>query len=208
MDQTESPVSRRRLLKTGAGTATGLAATTASGAAVAQSDAYGGHLSNDDSWDGTTADATGMDELTVGVGTEGNNGSFAFDPSAVLIEPGTTITWEWTGAGGAHNVVHDVEDGRLFDSGDPIDSETETFESTFEEGDEGVYPYICVPHVSLGMKGVVVVGEDNAETELSPFGDGNEEEGLNTVSVAGGAAVFGVVGLLGVAAYRELLGTE
>jgi len=57
------------------------------------------------------------------------------------------------------------------------------------------------------MKGVVVVGEDNVETDLVPYGEGGGgDEGGPSVSVMGGAAVFGAVTLLGVAVYSELIG--
>jgi len=202
MDQTQTPMTRRGVLTTGTGAVVGLAATTASGTVGAQTDAYGGYLSEEGTWEGETADATGAEEVTIDVGAEGNNGNFAFDPPAILIEPGAAITWEWTGAGGAHNVLHDVDDP-LFRSGDPVQEEGATFEFTFEEA--GVYPYVCVPHRSLQMKGVVVVGEENAETDLVEYG-GEEGPGLATSAIWGGAAAFGVVALVGVAAYRELVG--
>jgi halocyanin-like protein len=68
------------------------------------------------------------------------------------VSSGTTVTWEWTGEGGAHNVVH--EDGD-FDSGSAVDSDSETYEYTFDS--TGTYEYYCSPHETVGMKGVVVV---------------------------------------------------
>ena len=77
---------------------------------------------------------------------------FAFAPAAVRVSPGTTVVWEWTGNGGTHNVVN-REDG-LFESELTV-SEGHTFEYTFEES--GEYRYVCIPHETLGMVGVVVV---------------------------------------------------
>lgn len=205
----EDAISRRGLLRTGAGAVTGTALAGATGSASAQMDAYGGYLSEEGTWEGMTTDATAVDSVSVTVGAAGNGGSLAFAPAALLVEPGTTVSWEWSGEGGAHNVVHDQEvddeaSEQVFRSGGPVDSEEEVFEFTFEE--EGVYPYFCLPHKSLQMKGVVVVGEDNAETDLVAIGA--EGEGLNMTAVFGGAASVGIVSFAAIAAYRELLEPE
>jgi halocyanin-like protein len=110
------------------------------------------YLSNDDSFGGSVVDETGSDSVTVTVGAEGNGGGFAFDPSAVRVSSGTTITFEWTGEGGQHNVV--AEEGGDFES--ELTSESGyTFEHTFESS--GTVLYYCSPHKSLGMRGAVIV---------------------------------------------------
>jgi len=222
--QHERAWTRRRLLKAGAAGTAGAVATGLGGTASAQQDAYGGWLAEEGTWDGVTLDAREADEVAVDVGADGNGGSFAFDPTVILVDPGTTVTWTWTGAGGAHNVVHadpDVDglndpsnfDQLLFNSQeahDPtqIDEEGFTYEFTPEEGDDGAYPYVCTPHRSLEMKGVLVIGEEHAETELEPYDPSAGEGGLRTGTALGGAAVFGTIALLGVAAYRELVDPE
>jgi halocyanin-like protein len=108
------------------------------------------YLSDDDTFDGVQ-DMTGQSSVTVMSGSEGNNGNFAFDPSAIRVDAGTTVTWEWTGKGGQHNVVD--EDG-AFES-DLTAEEGFTFEHTFEES--GTTLYYCQPHKTLGMKGAVIV---------------------------------------------------
>ncbi|MEF8812652.1 MAG: halocyanin domain-containing protein [Halovenus sp.] len=222
--QHEQVYTRRRMLKTGAAGAAGAVATGLGGSAIAQEDVYGGWLAEEGTWDGVTLDARGVDEVSIDVGADGNGGSFAFAPPVILVDPGTTVRWVWTGAGGAHNVVHvnpDVDS--LTDSGNfdqlvfnsqevheptQIDEPGFTYEFTPAEGDEGAYPYVCIPHRSLEMKGVLVIGEGNAETELQPFDPSSGEGGLRTATALGGAAVFGTVALLGVAAYRELVDPE
>lgn len=94
---------------------------------------------------------TGTPAVTVRVGTRGNGGYFAFGPPAIRVSSGTTITWEWTGRGGAHDVT--ALDGG-FGSGLTADAGA-TFGHAFDA--PGVYRYYCTPHRSLGMKGVVVV---------------------------------------------------
>lgn len=203
--ESTSAVTRRHALRAGIGTAAGAATLGIAGAgsASAQTDAYGGHLS-DAEWDGTTVDASGADEVVVDVGA-GPNG-FQFNPPAIYIEPGQTITWTWTGEGGGHNVVNDegVFDSRNEHEGETASEEGFTYEAAFEDA-AGSHPYVCMPHEGAGMKGVVVVGEDNVETELASYGDGGDG-GLNVGSIAAGTAVFGVLSLIGIAAYSELVG--
>jgi halocyanin-like protein len=200
----EETYSRRELLKTGASVgAAGTVTATVTGSASAQ-DLYGGFLSDVDNFNGETANATGRDEVEVAVGA-GNQG-LLFDPPAVLVDFGARIHWTWTGAGGAHN-VHNVEDPEpLFSSGSPVSDEGAEYSYTFQEGELGVHPYVCQPHEALGMKGVVVVGEQNVEGDLYPFG--RTEEDLRLGAIFGGSAMFGLGALIGVAAYRERFGDD
>jgi plastocyanin len=83
---------------------------------------------------------------------------------------GTTVRWEWTGDGGAHNVV--AEDG-TFDSGSPEAGDTAAFEYTFT--DVGSHIYACKPHEALGMKGVITVAPareaSDTATTVTPDGE-------------------------------------
>ena len=110
-------------------------------------------------------DARGEDSVTVEVGA---GSGLAFDPPAIWISPGTTVTWEWTGEGGAHNVVANEGPAGL-DSGDPVDSGSYEYEVT--DDDAGITTYYCSPHQSQGMKGGVAVGDD-VETATIETGGG------------------------------------
>ena len=112
------------------------------------------YLAEATGYDGSIADETGSGSVEIAVGA-GENG-YAFDPAAVRVSPGTTITWAWTGEGGAHNVVS-KGDGPL-DSGEPAMGEGVTYEATLDS--PGVHRYYCNPHQSLGMKGAVVVANE------------------------------------------------
>ena len=204
MNQSDTEYTRRGVLKAGAGAAAaGTLAAATTGSATAQSGPYGGYLSNVSNFEGTQ-DATGNSGITVQVGA---GTGLLFGPAAVLVEPGTTITWEWTGEGGGHNVVHEPESGDpAFRNGDPVSEGGTTFERTFEN--EGVYRYFCSPHKTSGMKGAIVVGEDNVQGELVEFtGAAAAPSGLS-VPVVGGATAFGAVSLLGIAAYNTLVDEE
>lgn len=109
-------------------------------------------LADVDNYEGTVPDRTAAERVSVSTGAPGNGGHFAFDPPALAVSPGTTVEWEWTGEGGAHD-VHFVE-------ADLANSELQpeagaTFTHTFEE--PGVYRYTCRPHRGIGQKGAVVV---------------------------------------------------
>lgn len=66
------------------------------------SDQFGGSLENVSNYDGVV-DSTGNDAIMITVGAEGNGSSYAFDPPAVRITPGTTATFDWVS--NTNNVV-------------------------------------------------------------------------------------------------------
>lgn len=102
---------------------------------------------------GSVVDETGRSEVTVTVGAEGNGGGFGFGPPVVRVDPGTTVTWEWNGAGGSHNVVARDDAFESPMQGDQGDTFSHAFDSA------GVTGYYCAPHRAMGMKGAVVVGD-------------------------------------------------
>jgi len=110
-------------------------------------------LDGANNYGGEVADKTGQSEVTVEVGA--GDGGLAFGPAAVHVDNGATVKFEWTGEGGAHNVV--AEDGS-FESGSPTASAGVNFEHTFSS--DGVYNYYCNPHKASGMLGSIVVGTD------------------------------------------------
>ncbi len=109
---------------------------------------YGGWFDATGNYAGT-AEFRGESEVTVTVGA-GRRGR-SVSPAAIMVDPGTTVVWEWTGAGGGHNVV--AENG-TYES--PIEvEEGYTFKRTFEES--GTSLYTCIPHDAQGMRGAVAV---------------------------------------------------
>ena len=167
----DEPVSRRGFLRTTAGAA---AVAGASGAAAAQED-------NSSSEGG--GGGGGSETVAVGAGS-----GLSFDPADLTVAPGTSVTWEWTGEGGAHNVVAD--DG-AFKSGEPEEGSGITFEHTFEE--TGEFPYHCEPHQSAGMVGSVVVQEGGASSGSS------EPVVPNSAKTLGIAAMSFMLSTLGLA---------
>ncbi|NIB98024.1 halocyanin domain-containing protein [Halobacterium sp. R2-5] len=177
-DVAEQSYSRRGVLRTVAGTAAAAAVgSAATGSAAAQPDfdgwftdeAAGGAVDN---YDGTVVDRTGEEEVTVTVGANGNGGTFAFEPPALRISPGTTVVFEWTS--NTHNVlVESQPEDASWGGHEPIEDEGFSFTHTFETN--GTYLYYCEPHLSVGMKGAIVVSEDGggqqADAVPAEYGD-------------------------------------
>ena len=197
-------MNRREFVRTAGGAAGATAALGATGTAAAQEEGgggetvpdYGGFLDQVGNFDGSTVDARGQDTVTVEVGVQANGGAFGFGPPAVHVDNGATVAFEWTGEGGGHNVVSDG-DGPL-DSGSAVSQSGINYEHTFEE--DGIYPYVCVPHEGLGMKGAVVVGTDYP-TESTGGGGGSSgpPEVPNSAKTLGVATSVVMVATLGMA---------
>jgi halocyanin-like protein len=170
---------RRRFLRT---VASGAAASTVAGLAgpASAQEGLSGWLSDVGNAD-SVVDRTDQDEVTVEVGTQANGGAFGFGPAVVRVSPGTTVVWEWTGEGTPHNVV--AEDG-AFES-ELISEAGATFTHAFESA--GVSRYVCSPHRSMGMKGVVVVGD--AEVSLGGGGATTAASDGAGAATAAGATV-------------------
>lgn len=116
----------------------------------------GDWMSDVPNWSGSREDFTGQDSVTVQNGeVPDTEGTFVFEPAGITVSTGTTVTWEWVGETG-HSVTHEAGEGsdQLFNS-ETQQGDGTTFNHTFEEA--GVYTYYCMPHRSLGQKGVIVV---------------------------------------------------
>ena len=124
--------------------------------------------------DGGYRDARGESETTVTVGARGNGGTFAFSPANLWIDPGTTVTFEWTSNN--HNVLPESQpsDGG-FDGHEPIENGGFSFKFTFET--PGMYEYYCEPHRSVGMLGGIAVGNDVPTATPTPVGEAQQGSG-------------------------------
>ena len=151
-------ITRRLLLKTiGAAGTIGVAGCLSVGGEADSCETletepnYRGWLDDTSNYVGT-CDHRGTNSVSVQNGAKANNAHWGFKPAAVAVSPGTTVRWEWTGNGGAHDVV--AERGE-FASGSPTDDAGTTFEYRFD--DPGLYKYSCSPHRAMGMKGAIFV---------------------------------------------------
>nr|WP_142856135.1 halocyanin domain-containing protein [Salinigranum halophilum] len=191
----DTQMSRRAFLTAAGGTA---AVAAASGNAAAQTTEpdFGGYL---DGIDGGYQDLRGQSEVTIDVGAEGNGGYLAFGPAGVWVDPGTTVTWEWTGEGGGHNVITEEGPASL-DSGPAVAEAGTTFEHTFSEEEVGITKYYCEPHQALGMLGAVAVGEDIPTVEVGGGSEGSSGPQVpESAKTLGVATTFAMVATLGLA---------
>lgn len=96
-----------------------------------------------------------------------------FNPDVIYIKPGDNVKF-------VNMTSHDtvsinqvpLPGGQVFDG--MLPEGAEGWKSgmgnniTFQLDIEGVYPYVCVPHIGFGMVGVVVVGEPvNIDTAMA-----------------------------------------
>ena len=81
-----------------------------------------------------------------------------YGQDVVKIEVGQTITWTPDSKG------HNVQFVSVPDGVEKVKSKlSKEFSYTFEQ--EGVYLYVCTPHASMGMIGVVVVGDSDVNLD-------------------------------------------
>ncbi|MDY6817874.1 MAG: halocyanin domain-containing protein, partial [Halobacteriales archaeon] len=160
-----------------------------SGGAVGEPD-YGGWFTSNARGGETTSykktvDKRGQDEVTVEVGAEGNGGPYAFGPTAVRVDPGTTVVFKWVSD--THNIlVESQPDGGGWQGHEPIENTGFSIEHTFET--EGIYKYFCQPHLTLGMKGAIVVGNIGGE----PAGEQEAGGGMNLdITITPELSLFG-----------------
>ncbi|WP_336136132.1 halocyanin domain-containing protein [Natronomonas amylolytica] len=109
-------------------------------------------------YDGEIMDLREESDVSIDVGA-GDDG-LAYGPSAVAVSSGTEVLWEWTGEGGAHNIEAEPDDqigesDYEFSSGEAVDGADNEYSHTFDES--GIALYHCEPHLSLGMKGSIVI---------------------------------------------------
>ena len=181
----------------GATAALGAGASATAGTAAAQEGGGGGGGAKKPDFGGWTegakggeySDQRGKSEVTVDVG--GGDG-LAFLPTELWIDPGTTVTFEWSSGG--HNVVYDSKpSGSKVQGHEPIEDQGFTFKETFDTG--GIYKYYCDPHRNLGMVGGIAVG--NSVPTVSTGGGGPKE--LHELGVpiqahwVGSATILGVL---------------
>ena len=188
-------VSRRAFMRTAGGAAAAAGAATATAGTAAAQEVAPDWPSGAEGNVGSYTDARGQDSVTIAVGA-GNQG-LAFDPTLVWVDEGTTITWEWTGAGGAHN-VQNVEGPASLDSGDPVDEEGYTYEYETSSEDAGITHYHCVPHTAVGMHAGLAVGEDIATVETGG-GESNAVFVPDAARALGIATFIAMVSTLGLA---------
>jgi len=93
---------------------------------------------------------------------------FTFTPNELTIAPGTTVEFN---IGGSHNALEISQ--QSWNSNNPTTNGGFNLplgggSVTFD--DPGTYYYICVPHASMGMKGIITVQVPSAITDIKDSG--------------------------------------
>ncbi|MBM2829855.1 MAG: blue (type 1) copper domain protein [Gammaproteobacteria bacterium] len=81
-----------------------------------------------------------------------------FKPDIVYIQPGDTV--QWTNMTSHNAVTYIVQEGAT-GFGEKGQLPGGSFSATLEK--EGIYGYVCEPHIGFGMVGVIAVGNITAE---------------------------------------------
>jgi halocyanin-like protein len=107
-------------------------------------------------YDGTVVDRRGNSAVTIDVGT-GPDGQ-AFGPPVVVVDRGTTVTWDWVDGSGEHYVVRQE---RVDDDPSTVpDPRTAPYYESKTLDHVGFYRYACYAHHDQGMRGSVLVRDD------------------------------------------------
>ena len=118
----------------------------------------------------TLADAK---DHIVEVVTDAENGTTSFKPKFLRIAKGDTVTWV-NKMDDFHNVItypDGFPEGASGFESPYLEQKGESFSFTFEHA--GTYQYHCIPHIMMGMRGVVTVG---APTPPNKFHKPTSEE--------------------------------
>ena len=111
---------------------------------------------------GLTASAADFEVKMLNKGAEG---AMVFEPAALKIAPGDTVTFVPTDKG--HNA--ETIKGMLPDSATPFKGKmNETIKITFDV--PGAYAVKCTPHLGMGMVAAVVVGDAPANLDAVKTG--------------------------------------
>jgi plastocyanin len=88
---------------------------------------------------------------------------FAFTPEETRIEVGDRVVWRFVDAG--HTATSEPGQAESWDSGYPLQGEM--YARIFTR--PGRFQYVCTPHASFPMRGVIQVGDDASGKTLDAF---------------------------------------
>ena len=131
-------------------------------------------------------------DVTIGISESG----YAYDMVSVTINVGETVCWKWTDSAMPHNVAElaDISDNERLAGGVYSGPAAGTVDFSYTFTEDTTFYYACEPHVTMGMKGEIIVGTGVDASKVS--NDDKESE-----STPGFAAVATIVALAGAAAF-------
>ncbi len=103
------------------------------------------------------------------------DGSFAFRPGALTIQPGDTVTWE-NDQDDMHNVMaEELPEGEETFESPMLEKKGDRWSYTFKT--PGTYVYHCHPHADNNMRGTVIV---DRPSETVPAAGGGHHHGASS----------------------------
>jgi len=131
-------------------------------------------------------------DVTIGISESG----YAYDMVSVTINVGETVCWKWTDSAMPHNVAElaDISDNERLAGGVYSGPAAGTVDFSYTFTEDTTFYYACEPHVTMGMKGEIIVGTGVDASKVS--NDDKESE-----STPGFAAMATIVALAGAAAF-------
>ena len=131
-------------------------------------------------------------DVTIGISESG----YAYDMVSVTINVGETVCWKWTDSAMPHNVAElaDISDNERLAGGVYSGPAAGTVDFSYTFTEDTTFYYACEPHITMGMKGEIIVGTGVDASKVS--NDDKESE-----STPGFAAMATIVALAGAAAF-------
>jgi len=86
-------------------------------------------------------------------------GGIVFNPSSITVTVGDTIKWQWLN--GTHTTTSTGIPTGATSWNAPLDAANQTYFYVITQ--EGTYNYVCIPHQSLGMVGVITANPNAIE---------------------------------------------
>jgi len=131
-------------------------------------------------------------DVTIGIDDSG----YAYDKDSVTINVGDTVCWKWTESDMPHNVaeIADIGSDERLAGGVYSGAAEETVDFSYTFTENTTFYYACEPHITMGMKGEIIVGTGiDANKADSNRGESESTPGfIATASIAAliGAAAF------------------
>ena len=132
-------------------------------------------------------------DVTIGI----DNSGYAYDKDSVTINVGDTVCWKWTESDMPHNVaeIADIGSNERLAGGVYSGAAAATVDFSYTFTENTTFYYACEPHITMGMKGEVIVGTGiDANKVDTSRGDKSE-------STPGFVATASIAALIGAAAF-------
>ena len=132
-------------------------------------------------------------DVTIGI----DNSGYAYDKDSVTINVGDTVCWKWTESDMPHNVaeIADIGSNERLAGGVYSGAAAATVDFSYTFTENTTFYYACEPHITMGMKGEVIVGTGIDANKV------DNSRGDKSESTPGFVATASIAALIGAAAF-------